>query len=62
MLINCPECSHCVSNSADVCPHCGRKLRGGVKLNDPVHLVGVIIAVFFVINLVLYYYKMFEGR
>lgn len=27
-LIQCPECQNQISNSADKCPHCGKRLKG----------------------------------
>lgn len=28
MLVDCPECSGRVSDSAEICPHCGYRLHG----------------------------------
>jgi uncharacterized membrane protein YvbJ len=54
-LISCPECSAQVSDAAAACPHCGHpiappkiqqvRVERGINMRDPVHVVGVIIAV-----------------
>lgn len=45
----CPSCSAPVSPKAAACPKCGHTFRspGGINLKDPVHLIGLALAVFF---------------
>jgi hypothetical protein len=42
----CPTCATYISRKARACPHCGHHFcdPGGIKLSDPVHLVGLLIA------------------
>ena len=50
-LRTCPACNRDVSIRAPACPHCGEPFTlaaanpGGINMRDPVHVVGVIIAV-----------------
>jgi predicted amidophosphoribosyltransferase len=48
----CPACSRQVSRNAPACPGCGepfqeaaRRPHGAINLRDPVHVVGVAIAI-----------------
>lgn len=54
-LPKCPACSQSVSRDAASCPRCGHvfKYAGGINLKDPVHLVGVLIAILMVIGIVI---------
>lgn len=46
-LGHCPSCSAPVSPKASACPKCGHTFRppGGINLKDPVHLIGIVVAV-----------------
>lgn len=50
-LRNCPACGRDVSARAPACPHCGEPFRlaaagaGGINMRDPIHVIGVAIAV-----------------
>ena len=47
-LIKCPSCGKSISKQAASCPDCGHTFsrnNGGVNLSDPVHLIGVILAI-----------------
>lgn len=47
-LMSCPSCNKAISKQAASCPDCGHTFarnNGGVNLSDPVHLVGVILAI-----------------
>jgi len=51
-LVKCPACGRDVSDAATSCPHCGQPLRqqmtpaaGGINMSDPVHVIGVVVAV-----------------
>ena len=55
-LINCPACEKEVSPNAVTCPNCGEPLKdeptktiGSINPKDPVHFVGIVIAVAIVI-------------
>lgn len=49
-LITCPACGQSVSSNAAACPGCGEPIRpertntGGINMRDPVHVLGVIVA------------------
>ena len=46
LLTKCPSCQADVSTKAVACPKCGHQFKyaGRINLKDPVHIVGVIIA------------------
>ena len=47
-LIKCPSCGKSISRQAASCPDCGHTFsrnNGGVNLSDPIHLIGVILAI-----------------
>jgi predicted amidophosphoribosyltransferase len=50
-LTKCPSCQSDVSTKADACPECGHRFKpsGGISLKDPIHVVGLIIVVGFII-------------
>jgi uncharacterized paraquat-inducible protein A len=52
-LIRCPECETQVSDAAAACPQCGHPLKatpaGGINMNDPVHLIGIAVAVLIIV-------------
>jgi predicted amidophosphoribosyltransferase len=49
-LTRCPSCNHEVSSQAGACPQCGHQFKsaGSINLRDPVHFIGVLIAVLMV--------------
>ena len=58
-LIKCPTCGKHVSSNAAACPNCGEiinskmaKPAGAINLKDPVHLIGVIIAVLVILAII----------
>ncbi len=58
-LIQCPTCGRQVSSNAANCPGCGEvinskmaKPAGAINLKDPVHLVGVILAVLVIFGVI----------
>ena len=48
-LTKCPSCGSDVSTEAAACPKCGHPLAakpsGGVNMSDPVHVIGVVLAI-----------------
>lgn len=59
MLTKCPSCQREVSSEAAACPQCGhpfktQKTVGSIDLKDPVHLVGVGVAVLMIVGTVLF--------
>lgn len=56
-LIKCPTCGNDVSENAPTCPRCGEiikeKRNGNFNMEDPVHCIGAIIAIFFLILVLL---------
>ena len=58
-LIKCPDCGNTVSSAAESCPKCGRpmiKIRKGNAFNpfhDPVHFLGLLIVIGFVIGMII---------
>ena len=55
-LRDCPSCGNQVSTEAVSCPKCGHlfKSAGGINPNDPVHIIGLVIAGIIILNVVLY--------
>jgi uncharacterized paraquat-inducible protein A len=55
-LSKCPSCRADVSTEAASCPKCGHlfKYAGGINLQDPVHVIGLIICALIVIGVVWY--------
>jgi endogenous inhibitor of DNA gyrase (YacG/DUF329 family) len=57
-LIKCPECGNKISEHAESCPSCGRPMRMSRKGNafdpfhDPIHFLGLLIAIGFVIAMI----------
>ena len=58
-LIQCPTCGKKISSNAANCPGCGEvinakmtKPAGAINLKDPVHLVGVILAVLVILGVI----------
>ena len=58
-LIQCPTCGKKVSSNAATCPDCGEiinaqmtKPAGAINLKDPVHVVGVGLAILIVIGII----------
>ena len=43
----CPACSNEVSTDAATCPKCGHQFKsaGGINMSDPVHVIGIGLAV-----------------
>jgi hypothetical protein len=67
-LIPCPECKTEVSSAAAACPKCGhpiaapttpppqpQRVVGAIDMRDPVHVVGVVIAVVMLIAIVIWF-------
>ncbi len=54
-LIPCPSCKSRVSKQAASCPHCGHQFKasGSINLSDPVHVIGVILAIIIAIGAVM---------
>jgi uncharacterized paraquat-inducible protein A len=55
-LQRCPDCGREVSRNAATCPQCGHvfKYAGGVNLKDPVHFIGLLLCIGFIIAVVVY--------
>ena len=60
-LITCPACGKPVSKNAPACPSCGEPIRssvekasGALNMKDPVHVIGVLLAILMVLGVVLY--------
>jgi len=61
-LIKCPSCRSDVSTEAAACPKCGHqfvyaggfKHAGGINLKDPVHRMGLLICVIFLVGVIYY--------
>ena len=58
-LTNCPVCKKQVSTEAVTCPHCGQvlhpsKSENAFNLNDPVHVVGAIVALIILFIVIAY--------
>ena len=58
-LTACPSCEGQVSTQAAVCPKCGHQFKtpGSVNLKDPVHMVGLVVVVLFVVGVAGYILK-----
>ncbi len=62
-MIKCPDCGRQVSAMAETCPECGRPLRMSRKGNafnpfhDPVHFIGLLIAVGFALLMIVFTIK-----
>lgn len=62
-MTKCPTCGRAISKQAANCPDCGHTFsrnNGGVNLGDPVHLVGVILAILAGIGVVMMVSGVFE--
>ena len=61
-LIKCPSCRSDVSTEAAACPKCGHpfvyaggfKHAGGINLKDPVHRMGLLICIIFLVGVIYY--------
>ena len=61
-LIKCPACNKDVSSEAPACPACGQPIKssiekasgGAVNPRDPVHFIGIVLVVIFVIVVIAY--------
>lgn len=55
-LNKCPSCGGTVSSQAAACPKCGHQFKsaGGVNLRDPVHVVGLVLAVLMGLGILAY--------
>ena len=57
-MTKCPDCGQKVSTMAETCPECGRPLRMSRQgnafnpLHDPVHFLGLLIAIGFIIAII----------
>lgn len=57
-LTTCPDCGKKISTSAEKCPECGRPMRMSRQGNafnpfhDPVHFLGLIIALLMVAGVI----------
>ena len=60
-LIKCRACGKDVSENAPTCPNCGEPINrkeakklssGGIDFKDPVHIIGLIIAILIVAGVV----------
>lgn len=51
-MMSCPSCKATVSKQAAACPKCGHQFKapGGINLKDPVHLIGIAIAIMFLLG------------
>lgn len=67
-LIKCPACGRQVSENAAACPSCADPIRpertntGGINMRDPLHVVGVVIAVIASAVFALMIYAAFTGK
>lgn len=50
-FISCPTCRERISTKAASCPKCGHVVRspGAVNMSDPVHLIGIILCILFLV-------------
>lgn len=60
-LITCPACGKPVSKNAPACPSCGEPIKssvekasGAINIKDPIHIIGILIAILMVVGIVLY--------
>jgi len=55
-MTKCPTCQQPVSTKATACPKCGHQFKapGGINLRDPVHVIGCLLVVVFVVAVVGY--------
>jgi len=54
MMMQCPSCDKTISKKAGNCPDCGHSFNsGGISMSDPVHVVGVILAIILAIGVVM---------
>lgn len=58
-LIECSICGEKIAESAAYCPHCGAvinkkmtKASGAINLNDPIHIVGIILAILIIVGII----------
>jgi len=54
-MIKCPSCGSDVSSEAVSCPKCGHPLRStgsSINTKDPVHVIGIILAVIILLGLI----------
>ncbi len=65
-LVKCPECEADVSSEAAACPKCGRPMKatpaGGINPRDPVHVLGIIIAVLVGLGIVVAFFMALAER
>ncbi len=66
-LINCPACEKEISPNAPTCPNCGEPIKkeptrtvGSIDPKDPVHLIGIVIAVFLTGYVVYLFFEAFS--
>jgi len=52
----CPTCEADISTEAVACPKCGHQLKSpsGINMQDPVHVIGVILAILFLLGILVY--------
>ena len=50
-FISCPTCSESISGKATSCPKCGHQFRvpGEVNMGDPVHFIGIMVCILFLV-------------
>lgn len=58
-MMKCPTCSKDISDQAAACPGCGHQLKaqntvGGIRLSDPIHLLGVLAVIAIAIGVIWY--------
>ncbi len=64
-LTACPSCGRSVSRNAAACPGCGEPIAPaktnmqGINMRDPVHVIGVALAVLTVVVIVIYMHDAF---
>jgi uncharacterized paraquat-inducible protein A len=51
-IVKCPTCDAEVSSEAAACPKCGHQFKsaGAINLRDPVHVIGIIVALLFLLG------------
>ena len=56
-LTKCPACAAEISTEAVACPKCGHPMKQqaeGLDVGDPVHVIGVVLAIIILIGFVVF--------